>query len=90
MLSVLLVLADDHDLAIVHVQRELALLVSHRLDRCLDSRVSDAVVPERWYVLHFRYQYLIIYFVERHPNVHNVMLVGTWQPHFCRQVTRTA
>ena len=57
MLSVLLVLANDHDLAIVHVQRELALLVSHRLDRGLDRRVSDAVVPEEWYVLCFRYQY---------------------------------
>ena len=58
-LSVLLVLADDHDLAIVHVQRELALLVSHRLDRSLDSRVSDAVVPEGWCVLCFRYQFRI-------------------------------
>ena len=56
-LPVLLVLADDHDLAIVDVQRELALLVSHRLDRGLDRRVSDAVVPEGWYVLCFRYQY---------------------------------
>ena len=57
-LPVLLVLADDHDLAIVHVQRELALLVSHRLDRSLDSRVSDAVVPARCYVLWFLNQYL--------------------------------
>ena len=80
-LSVLLVLADDHDLAIVHVQRELALLVSHRLDRGLDSRVSDAVVPEGWCVLFFRYQFRINPFVGLYPNymfnVQNVLLVGS-------------
>ena len=70
-LSVLLVLADDHDLAIVHVQRELALLVSHRLDRGLDRRVSDAVVPEGWDGMFYVFvinTFSINTFVGRYPN----------------------
>ena len=46
MLPVFLVLAGDNDLAIVHSQCELALLVAHRLDRSLYRRVSDSVIPE--------------------------------------------
>ena len=46
MFPVFLVLAGDDDLAVVDVQRELALLVTHRLDCCLDRRVSDTVIPE--------------------------------------------
>ena len=44
--AVFLVLAGDDDLAVVDVQRELALLVAHRLDRCLDRRVANPVIPE--------------------------------------------
>ena len=46
MLPVFLVLAGDNDLAIVHSQCELALLVAHRLDGSLYRRVSDSVIPE--------------------------------------------